>query len=67
MAGNDISREDFAVLVARTGLTLTEAQFERMRISYKHIRRLAELVRAPRDRSVEGAHVFIAPRPDPTR
>jgi hypothetical protein len=64
MSSETISREDFAVLIARAGLKLDESQFEAMRQSYKHVRALTDLLRVPRPRSVEGAHVFHAPRPD---
>lgn len=55
-----ISTEDFAVLVARAGLELNEAQFEAMRRSYVHIRALTDRLRVDRDRHVEGALIFDA-------
>ena len=60
MTHPDISPEDFAVLVAQTGLSLNSEETERMRISYKHIRRLSDLVRGPSLRGTEGAHIFPA-------
>ncbi|TNM59605.1 hypothetical protein [Aliirhizobium smilacinae] len=63
MPSETISREEFSVLVDRAGLKLDEAQFEAMRGSYVHIRALTDLLRVPRSRKTEGAHVFHAPMP----
>lgn len=63
MPPDTISREEFAVLIDRAGLKLDEAQFEAMRRSYVHIRALTDILRVPRSRKTEGAHVFHAPMP----
>lgn len=53
-----INRDDFAVLLERTGLKLDDDQLEAARGSYANLRALTDLVRIPRDRRVESPHVF---------
>jgi hypothetical protein len=56
------SREAFAVLVERAGLTLQPEQFEELRHAYRFIARMQRTVRRPRDRAAEPAHVFVHPK-----
>ncbi len=53
-----ISRDDFSLLIERTGLKLDDAQFEAARTSYANLRVLTDLVRTPCDRRVESPHLF---------
>ena len=71
MAESLISRERFALLVERAGLKLTPERFAELRDGYRLIQRLQQVVRRPRDRAAEPAHIFVHPRaegddgPDP--
>ncbi|MGA8550290.1 MAG: hypothetical protein WB678_08640 [Stellaceae bacterium] len=62
MSEESISRERFAVLVERAGLTLTPEQFEELRQAYPQVERMQRNVRRPRDRAAEPAHIFVHPR-----
>ena len=53
-----ISRDEFSVLLVRTGLKLDDNQFEAARTSYANLRVLTDLVRKPRCRRVESPHVL---------
>lgn len=59
-----ISRDDFAVLLERTGLILNDDQFEAARASYANLRALTDLVRIPRDRRVESPHILRLREPE---
>lgn len=62
-----LSRDEFSVLIERTGLKLDDDQFEAARTSYANLRVLTDLVRTPRDRRVESPHVFHVHGPAPPR
>ena len=62
MAEEPISRERFAALVDRAGVTLTPEQFEELRQGYRFVERMTRSVRRPRDRAAEPAHIFVHPR-----
>lgn len=62
MADQPISRERFAVLVEQAGLKLTQEQFEELREGYRFVQRMQRVVRRPRDRAAEPAHIFVHPR-----
>jgi hypothetical protein len=55
---NEITSNEFAVLVRQTGLVLTEAQANDLRVGYRLIQAMADLVRVSRDREAEPAHIF---------
>lgn len=61
MSDEIISKDDFAVLLARAGLTLPEAQAEDLRAAYRHVKAMADRVRTPRGREAEPAHIFVFP------
>ncbi len=56
--GPRISRTDFDALVRGAGLTLTEAQTVELHQAYRYVEAMAEVVRTPRGRDAEAAHVF---------
>lgn len=58
MPPDAISREDFSVLIRRSGLQLDDGQFEAARRSYANLNILADLVRVPRARRAEPSSVF---------
>lgn len=62
MADKPISSERFAMLVDEAGLTLTPEQFDELRQGYRFVQRMKRVVRRPRDRAAEPAHVFVHPR-----
>jgi hypothetical protein len=62
MAEQAISAERFAVLVESAGLKLTPEQFAELRAAYCYVERMQRVVRRPRDRAAEPAHIFIHPR-----
>jgi len=62
MPEEPISKERFAVLVERAGLSLTPEQFEELRQAYWLVERMTCTVRRPRDRAAEPAHIFVHPR-----
>lgn len=61
MSDDTISKDDFAVLIAQSGLTLTEEQTEDLRQAHKFVRAMAARVRTPRGREAEPAHIFTFP------
>jgi hypothetical protein len=61
MSDDIISKQDFAVLMAQAGLTLTEEQTEDLRQAHKFVRAMADRVRTPRGREAEPAHIFVVP------
>ena len=61
MSDDIISKQDFAVLMAQAGLTLTEEQTEDLRQAHKFVRAMADRVRTPRGREAEPAHIFVFP------
>jgi hypothetical protein len=62
MAEDPISRERFAMLVEQAGLNLTAEQFDELRQGYRFVQRMQRIVRRPRDRAAEPAHIFVHPR-----
>jgi hypothetical protein len=62
MADQPISSERFAVLVEQAGLTLTREQFDELRQGYRFVERMQRVVRRPRERAAEPAHIFVHPR-----
>ena len=62
MAEDPISRERFAMLVEQAGLNLTAEQFDELRQGYHFVQRMQRIVRRPRDRAAEPAHIFVHPR-----
>lgn len=62
MADEPISSERFIFLVERAGLTLTAEQFDELRQGYRFVQRMQRIVRRPRDRAAEPAHIFVHPR-----
>lgn len=67
MEADRIRREDLAALIERAGLSLNAEQLEAARQSYGHLRELTDLLRIPRNRATEPAHVFrvpLSPQPD---
>lgn len=61
MTDDTISKQDFAVLMAQAGLTLTDEQSEDLRQAHKFVRAMAARVRTPRGREAEPAHIFVFP------
>jgi hypothetical protein len=43
-------------------LKLTPEQFNELRQGYRFIQRMQRVVRRPRDRAAEPAHIFVHPR-----
>jgi hypothetical protein len=62
MPEEPISSERFAILVDQAGLKLTPQQFEELRQGYRFVQRMQRMVRRPRDRAAEPAHIFVHPR-----
>ena len=62
MADQTISSERFAVLVEQAGLKLTPEQFAELHDGYRFVQRMQRVVRRPRDRAAEPAHIFVHPR-----
>ena len=62
MPESPISRERFAVLVEEAGLKLTPEQFDELRHGYRVVQRMQRIVRRPRERAAEPAHIFVHPR-----
>lgn len=53
------SREDFAALIRRTGLTVPEAKIDELYGVWPHYERMFERLRSPaRGREAEPAHTF---------
>jgi hypothetical protein len=57
-----ISAERFAALVEQAGLKLIQEQFDELRHGYRFVERMQRVVRRPRDRAAEPAHIFVQPR-----
>jgi hypothetical protein len=53
---------DFEALLRRTGLKLSPEQITDLREGYGYMEPLLGLVRPPRERAAEPAHIFIAER-----
>jgi hypothetical protein len=62
MPDEPISRERFAMLVEQAGLKLTPEQFAELHDGYRFVERMQRMVRRPRDRAAEPAHIFVQPR-----
>jgi len=62
VAEQPIAADRFAILVEQTGLKLTPDQFEELRQGYSFVRRMQRVVRRPRDRAAEPAHIFVHPK-----
>jgi hypothetical protein len=62
MSEEPISRERFTVLVEQAGLKLTPEQFAELHNGYRFVERMQRIVRRPRDRAAEPAHIFVHPR-----
>ena len=60
MAGKDSERDIFEAMLARSGLPVSEAQKPDLLAGYRHIRAMAERVRAGgrRPREAEADHIF---------
>ncbi|WP_156414314.1 hypothetical protein [Bordetella sp. N] len=59
-----ISKEDFDILLARTGLQKLDArQTEELRSAYKFVEAMKARVRTPRGFDAEPALVFSLPKP----
>ena len=64
MSEEPISRERFTILVEQAGLKLTPEQFAELHDGYRFVQRMQRVVRRPRDRAAEPAHIFVHPRPE---
>lgn len=62
MPESPISRERFAILVEQARLKLTPEQFAELHDGYRFVQRMQRMVRRPRDRAAEPAHIFVHPR-----
>jgi hypothetical protein len=62
MSEEPISAEYFQLLVERAGLRLTPEQSDELRQGYRFVRRMQRVVRRPRDRAAEPAHIFVHPK-----
>jgi hypothetical protein len=60
MADQPISAERFAMLVEQARLNLNPEQFDELRQGYRFVQRMQRVVRRPRDRAAEPAHIFHA-------
>jgi len=59
-----ITESDFEALLRRSGIPLTADQLVSLREGYASMLPMFDLIRTPRDRAAEPAHVFAAePRP----
>lgn len=56
-----ITEAEFAVLVKRAGLTLTDAQRAELYKGYGYVEEMIARVRTPRGREAEPAHIFVFP------
>jgi hypothetical protein len=54
-----ISEADFEALLRRTGIPLTPTQVRTLLEGYGYMEPLLELVRPPRERAAEPAHIFV--------
>ena len=50
------------MLVEQAGLKLTPEQFAELHDGYRFVQRMQRVVRRPRDRAAEPAHIFVHPR-----
>jgi hypothetical protein len=57
-----ISEAEFAILAKRAGLTLTDAQCAALYGGYGYVEAMVALVRTPRGREAEPAHIFVFPK-----
>jgi hypothetical protein len=58
-----ISPEEFARAVERAGLTnIVPERLDELRQGYRHVERMRQTVRRPRDRAAEPAHIFVHPK-----
>ena len=62
MPDDPVPPERFRLLSSQAGLKLTAEQFEELRQGYRFVERMQRLVRRPRDRAAEPAHIFVHPR-----
>ena len=62
MPDQPISRERFTILVEQAGLKLTPEQFAELHDGYRFVQRMQRMVRRPRERAAEPAHIFVHPR-----
>jgi hypothetical protein len=56
-----ITEAEFATLVKRAGLTLSDAQKAEIYKAYGYVETMIEQVRTPRGREAEPAHIFVFP------
>ncbi|HUA53979.1 MAG TPA: hypothetical protein VMB81_17520 [Candidatus Sulfotelmatobacter sp.] len=56
-----ITQAEFATLVKRAGLSLTDQQRAALYEGYGYIEEMIERVRTPRGREAEPAHIFVFP------
>ena len=56
-----ITEAEFAVLVKRAGLVLTDAQRAELYTGYGYVEAMIARVRTPRGREAEPAHIFVFP------
>ena len=56
-----ITEAEFATLVKRAGLSLTDRQRAALYEGYGYLEEMIERVRTPRGREAEPAHIFVFP------
>jgi hypothetical protein len=56
-----ITEAEFATLVKRAGLVLSDAQKAEIYKAYGYVEQMIERVRTPRGREAEPAHIFTFP------
>jgi hypothetical protein len=56
-----ITEAEFATLVKRAGLTLSDAQKAELYKAYGYVEAMIARVRTPRGREAEPAHIFVFP------
>jgi len=56
-----ITEAEFATLVKRAGLSLTDQQRTALYEGYGYLEEMIERVRTPRGREAEPAHIFVFP------
>jgi hypothetical protein len=54
-----VTEAEFAVLVKRAALPLTQAQHGNLYGVFGHLEKMLALLRTPRDRGAEPSHVFV--------
>jgi hypothetical protein len=65
-----ITEAEFAILVKRAGLSLTDAQRAALFEGYGYLEDMVKRVRTPRGREAEPAHIFVfdtTPKPGEAR